>query len=153
MKIDPKWNAWGAALGACMLSMSVQAAPADAAMLANACAGCHGTNGGSAGLTMPSLAGQSKEAIEVAMKKHHKPDDSLCKKIAGGTGSDADLAAMLKVYQDMCAAMPPKGDKAAWVAKCQSVIGAVKKIQAKDPSGVAAFKTASDCKACHKDHK
>ena len=98
-------------------------------------------------------AAGGSDVIEVAMKKHHKPDDSLCKKIAGGTGSDADLAAMLKVYQDMCAAMPPKGDKAAWVAKCQSVIGAVKKIQAKDPSGVAAFKTASDCKACHKDHK
>lgn len=54
---------------ACALSATAFAAPPNAAMLANACAGCHGTLGGSAGPTMPSLAGQSKEAIVEAMKK------------------------------------------------------------------------------------
>jgi cytochrome c peroxidase len=29
----------------------------------------------------------------------------------------------------------------------------VKKIQAKDATGVAAFKEAVNCKACHTDHK
>lgn len=93
------------------------------------------------------------EVIKTAMKQYHKPDDALCKKVSGGTATDADLATMLKVYQDMCAATPPKGDKAAWVAKCQALIGSVKKIQAKDASGIAAFKTAVNCKACHTDHK
>ena len=99
----------------------------------------------------PAAAGS--DVIKTAMKQYHKPDDALCKKIAGGTASDADLALMLKTYQDMCAATPPKGDKGAWVAKCQALIGAVKKIQAKDSSGVAAFKTAVNCKACHSEHK
>jgi hypothetical protein len=93
------------------------------------------------------------DVIKTAMKQYHKPDDALCKKVAGGTATDPDLATMLKVYQDMCAATPPKGDKAAWVAKCQALIGSVKKIQAKDATGIAAFKAAVNCKACHTDHK
>lgn len=64
-----KWSSGALIAGAMALSASAFAAPPTAAMLANACGGCHGTNGGSAGLTMPSLAGQSKEAIVDAMKK------------------------------------------------------------------------------------
>lgn len=58
-----------AAVSAMALSSAALAAPPSAAMLANACAGCHGTLGGSAGLSMPSLASQSKTAIVEAMKK------------------------------------------------------------------------------------
>ncbi|MFM7606148.1 MAG: c-type cytochrome domain-containing protein [Prosthecobacter sp.] len=98
-------------------------------------------------------AAASSDVIKTAMKQHHKPDDALCKKVSGGTASDAELAAMLKVYQDMCAATPPKGDKAAWVTKNQALIAAVKKIQAKDAGGIPAFKSAVNCKACHSEHK
>jgi len=99
----------------------------------------------------PAAAGS--DVIKTAMKQHHKPDDALCKKVSAGTASDAELATMLKVYQDMCAATPPKGDKAAWVTKNQALIAAVKKIQAKDAAGVPAFKAAVNCKACHSEHK
>lgn len=99
----------------------------------------------------PAAAGS--DVIAAAMKKYHKPDDALCKKVSAGTASDAELATMLKVYQDICAATPPKGDKAAWVKKCQELIGAVKKIQAKDATGIDAYKAAVNCKACHKDFK
>lgn len=92
------------------------------------------------------------EVIKTAMKNFHKGDDALCKKV-GTTATDAELATLLKAYQDMCAATPPKGDKAAWVTKCQALIGAVKKVQAKDPAGAAAYKAAVNCKACHTDHK
>lgn len=98
-------------------------------------------------------AAGGSDVIKTAMKTYHKPDDALCKKVSGGTASDAELATMLKVYQDMCAATPPKGDKAAWVKKNQALIGAVKKIQAKDAAGVAAYKAAVNCKACHSEHK
>ncbi|MBL9131565.1 MAG: hypothetical protein JNG86_10220 [Verrucomicrobiaceae bacterium] len=98
-------------------------------------------------------AAGGSDVIKTAMKQYHKPDDALCKKVSGGTASDAELATMLKVYQDMCAATPPKGDKAAWVKKNQALIGAVKKIQAKDASGAADYKTAVNCKACHSEHK
>ncbi len=97
-----KQNRWSKSLGAGMLiagawmmSAGASAAPPDAAMLANACAGCHGTGGGSAGPTMPSLAGQSKEAIVVAMKqfKSGQRPSSIMGRLAKGY-SDADFAAM-----------------------------------------------------------
>ena len=99
----------------------------------------------------PAAAGG--DVIKTVMKTYHKPDDALCKKVGAGTATDAELATLLKAYQDMCAATPPKGDKAAWVTKCQALIGAVKKVQAKDAAGAAAYKTAVNCKACHTDHK
>jgi hypothetical protein len=92
------------------------------------------------------------DVIKTVMKQFHKGDAALCKKV-GTTATDAELASLLKAYQDMCAATPPKGDKAAWVTKCQALIGAVKKVQAKDPAGAAAYKAAVNCKACHTDHK
>jgi cytochrome subunit of sulfide dehydrogenase len=64
-----RWKGWTLAVGAMAVSMSALAAPPSAAMLGNACAGCHGTNGASAGLTMPSLAGQTRESIVFSMKK------------------------------------------------------------------------------------
>jgi hypothetical protein len=99
----------------------------------------------------PAAAGS--DVIKTVMKQYHKPEDALCKKVSGGTATDAELTTLLKAYQDMCAATPPKGDKTAWVAKCQALIGSVKKIQAKDATGIAAYKAAVNCKACHTDHK
>jgi len=64
-----RWNGWVLAAGALAVSATAQAAPPTAEMISFACAGCHGTNGGSAGLSMPSLAAQSKTAIVDAMKK------------------------------------------------------------------------------------
>lgn len=83
------------AAGACGLSVNALAAAPNAAMLANACAGCHGTQGGSAGPTMPSLAGQSKEAIVEAMKKFksgERPSTVMGRLAKGYT--DSDFAAM-----------------------------------------------------------
>lgn len=100
----------------------------------------------------PAPAAGGSEVIKTAMKDFHKGDAALCKKV-GTTATDAELASLLKAYQAMCAATPPKGDKAAWVTKCQALIGAVKKVQAKDPAGAAAYKAAVNCKACHTDHK
>jgi mono/diheme cytochrome c family protein len=97
-------------------------------------------------------AALGSEVIKTVMKQYHKGDDALCKKV-GTTATDAELATLLKAYQDLCAATPPKGDKAAWVTKCQALIDSVKKVQAKDAAGAAAYKAAVNCKACHTDHK
>lgn len=98
-------------------------------------------------------AAGGSDVIKVAMKQCFKPDDALSKKVSAGTASDAEVAQMLKICQDIAAAMPPKGDKAAWASKCEILIASVKKIQAKDATGMEAFKKASNCKACHTDHK
>lgn len=59
---------WFVGLSIVAASAVVSAAPPTAEMLSNACAGCHGTMGKSAGLSMPSLAGQNKVAFVEAMK-------------------------------------------------------------------------------------
>jgi sulfide dehydrogenase cytochrome subunit len=88
-----KWSRWALAAGALTISATAFAAKPNAAMLANACAGCHGTNGGSAGLTMPSLASQSKTAIVEAMKKFKSGEraSSIMSRIAKGY-SDEQIA-------------------------------------------------------------
>jgi len=80
---------------AMIVSVGASAIPQSAAMLANACAGCHGTQGASAGPAMPSLAGQSKEAIVDAMKKFKSGErpSSIMGRLAKGY-SDADFVAM-----------------------------------------------------------
>lgn len=76
------------------------AAPAQAAapgplMLALACGGCHGTRGVSAGTSMPSLAGQSKEYFVVAMKRFRSGErpSTVMGRLAKGY-SDAEIEAM-----------------------------------------------------------
>ena len=100
-----------------------------------------------------AAAAGGNDVIKAAMKKCFKPDDALAKKAAGGSASDAEVAELLKVCQEIAAASPPKGDKAAWTSKTEALIASVKKLQAKDATGVEAFKKASNCKACHTDHK
>jgi sulfide dehydrogenase cytochrome subunit len=86
---------WTLAVGALALSGTALAAPPTPEMISFACAGCHGTNGGSAGLTMPSLASQSKTAIVDAMKKFKSGErpSTVMGRLAKGY-SDADFEAM-----------------------------------------------------------
>ena len=86
---------WSLGLVALVLGAAATAAPPSPAMLSNACAGCHGTNGGSAGPVMPSLAGQSKEAIVEALKKFksgERPSTVMGRLAKGYT--EADFAVM-----------------------------------------------------------
>jgi sulfide dehydrogenase cytochrome subunit len=71
-------------------------------MLSNACAGCHGTNGASAGLSMPSLAGQNKVAFVEAMKGFKSGDrpSSIMGRIAKGY-SDAEIDTMADYFGKM----------------------------------------------------
>ncbi len=90
-----RWSGYALAAGALAFSATAFAAPPSAEMLSNACAGCHGTDGGSAGLSMPSLAAQSKTAIVDAMKKFksgERPSTVMGRLAKGYT--DAEFEAM-----------------------------------------------------------
>jgi len=78
--------------GAASASPSVPPTPE---MISFACAGCHGTSGASAGLTMPTLASHSKASIVDAMKKFKTGErpSTVMGRLAKGY-SDADFAAM-----------------------------------------------------------
>jgi sulfide dehydrogenase cytochrome subunit len=68
-------------------------------MLANACAGCHGTQGASAGPSMPNLAGQSKKAFVESMKafKAGTRAATIMGRLAKGY-SDAEIEAMADFF-------------------------------------------------------
>lgn len=88
-------------VGATMLAAvaGAQGAPATPEMLSNACAGCHGTNGVSAGFSMPSLAGQNRVAMIEAMKsfKSGERPSSVMGRLAKGY-SDAEIEAMADFF-------------------------------------------------------
>lgn len=94
MKMKKSLVGWALVAG-CTFSGAAMAAPPTPEMISFACAGCHGTNGASAGLTMPSLASQSKAAIVDAMKKFKSGDrpSTVMGRLAKGY-SDADFDAM-----------------------------------------------------------
>ncbi|MCF7788231.1 MAG: hypothetical protein K9N47_19060 [Prosthecobacter sp.] len=89
------------------------------------------------------------DVIKEAMKKNFKPEDAISKKVGKGEATDAELDSLIKCVQAICAAKPPKGDNAAWVAKCKTMVAALQKVKAKDASGISEFKKANNCKACH----
>ncbi|MBF0126242.1 MAG: c-type cytochrome [Magnetococcales bacterium] len=65
---------------------AIAAPPADNAMLANTCAGCHGTNGISAGPSMPTIAGMPSPYLEKIMAdfKSGKRPSTIMGRIAKG---------------------------------------------------------------------
>ncbi|WP_395751814.1 hypothetical protein [Prosthecobacter sp.] len=101
-------------------------------------------------LLATSLATASADdVIKGAMKKNWKPDDAVAKKVGKGEATDAELDSLIKCVQAICAATPPRGEKAAWVEKCKAMVAALQKVKAKDAAGISEFKKANDCKACH----
>ena len=107
-------------------------------------------------VALPLLTALADEGIGKFMKDHHKAPkgtDPTCKKVADGKASAEELATMLKGYEMMAAAKPEKGDAAAWKAKCEALVAAVKQIQAKDAAGNEAYKKAVNCKGCHNEHR
>lgn len=122
------------AFAAWAVSTVVQAEAPTAAMLANACAGCHGTLGASAGPSMPSLAGQSKAAFIDSMKKFKSGERpaTVMGRLAKGY-NDEQVAAMA----DYFAAQKPQAQAAAL-----------------DPALVARGQAVYDtaCKRCHMEN-
>jgi cytochrome subunit of sulfide dehydrogenase len=94
-----KLTRWALAAGALAVSAATYAAPPSPAMLANACAGCHGTHGASAGLSMPNLAGQSKKAFVESMKdfKTGTRPATVMGRLAKGY-TDAEIEAMADFF-------------------------------------------------------
>ena len=91
-----KPSKWIIGLGIIAASAAVNAAPPTAEMLSNACAGCHGTLGASAGMSMPSLAGQNKVAFVEAMKGFQtgeRPASVMGRIAKGYTEADINLMA------------------------------------------------------------
>ena len=99
---------------------------------------------------------EEDNAIKQAMKFAHKApqgEKKLNEKIADGTASDADIKKALDMYKAMADTKPPKGDQAAFKEKVTKLITATQELVDKKQDGVAHYKEAVNCKACHSEHK
>ncbi|HJP23390.1 MAG: c-type cytochrome [Alphaproteobacteria bacterium] len=90
-----------AALAAAAFIISLSPAAADSMdplMLANPCAGCHGTDGKSKG-AMPTINGKSKSFIAKALRdfRDGKKPSTLMQRIAKGY-TDAQIDVLASVY-------------------------------------------------------
>lgn len=108
------------ALAAAVLAPAygAHAAQPSPAMLANACAGCHGTAGASAGPSMPSLAGQSKLAIVESMQafKSGARPSTVMGRLAKAY-SDAEVEAMADYFSKQKPFPPSASADAAKAAR------------------------------------
>jgi len=102
-------------------------------MLADGCCGCHGTHGVSAGPSIRSLAGQSKEYFVVAMKRYKSGErpSTIMGRLAQGY-SDAEIEAI-----------------AAYFAKQKPVPQSTRMNPALAKKGMAIY--YKQCKHCHLD--
>jgi cytochrome c556 len=94
--------------------------------------------------------------IKEAMKYAHKApqgEKKINEKIAEGTATDDEIKKTLELYKAVGDTKPPKGDAAAFKAKWVKLVAATEEVVAKKPDGVAHYKEAVNCKACHGDHK
>ncbi len=82
-------------------STQLMAAPS-ASMLANTCAGCHGTDGASMGPAIPNIAGVSTEYFNTVMKEYQEDDraSTIMGRIARGYTTE-EVALMAKHYASL----------------------------------------------------
>jgi hypothetical protein len=100
----------------------------------------------------PSVA-LADDAIAEAMKKYHKGETSLSKKVGAGEASSSELGQILSAYQAMAKVSPPKGTPSSWKEKCDELIAAVTALKGGNKAATSAYKKAVNCKACHDIHK
>ena len=96
-----------------------------------------------------------KEIGEIMKEAHGGGAKSLRAKVIAGKGDEADAKKLLALYEDLAKNDPPKGEKADWKKKTDAILAAAKKVAAKPDDAVAtkALGTATNCAACHKEHK
>jgi len=129
------WKSALLALGVLTLTAAAEAAAPSAAMLVAACGGCHGSQGVSAGVNMPSLAGQRKDYFVIAMKgfKNGERPATVMGRLAQGF-SDTEI----EIMADFFAAQPPVRQSGPLDAKLVE-------------KGKAIF--YKQCKFCHLDNR
>ncbi|MDB5290540.1 MAG: hypothetical protein JWL69_1781 [Phycisphaerales bacterium] len=110
------------------------------------------------GISLIALAGagdddKPKFTVKEVMEKAHKGKTSLAKKATDGKATKEELTQLLEYYQSMAMQKPEKGDLADWKKRSDALVSSTQKMIDGEKSGIAAYKKAVDCKACHTLHK
>lgn len=119
-------------------------------------AACAATLLASGALVWQLQAADEDGPIKQVMKTYHKAPkgvDPVCKKASDGKATPAELKNLVAAYRTMAKAKPPKGDDASWKEKCDKLLAGAEALASGAPDGLAKYKEAVNCKACHSAHK
>jgi hypothetical protein len=98
-----------------------------------------------------SLADSNRDTIKGVMKAAMK--GGLCKSVATGKATPAQRAELLKLFQDLARAQPPRGDASDWQTKTTALVNAAQAAVDGKSGASAQLNAAANCKACHAAHK
>lgn len=102
----------------------------------------------------PALA-DDHEILEKVMKEGMKGDSSPIAKTLKGEASDEEIKELATLIKSMHGTKAPEGGQAAYESKVAELIAAMDAVAGGDKSegSITKLKSASNCKACHSDHK
>ncbi|MBM4092161.1 MAG: hypothetical protein FJ276_22435 [Planctomycetes bacterium] len=95
--------------------------------------------------------GKAKYTIKEVMKEAH--GSKLLNKVIGGEASSEEKMKLLDIYVALLENKPAKGEEAGWQAKANAVVAATAKAVVGRGGAEVALKEATNCAACHKEHK
>jgi hypothetical protein len=91
--------------------------------------------------------------VKAIMEETHKGADNPASEVRHGRGTEEQQKILLKAYEELAAMKPPRGDAAGWKARTGAVIAALNDVIAKKGGAVDRLYSATDCRACHDQHR
>ncbi len=92
-----------------------------------------------------------KHNTKDVMEKAHKA--GLLKKVVAGEASQEEKLALLDLYVSLAENKPAKGTPESWNEKTKAIVIAAAKVAVGRSDGSDLLKQATNCAACHGDHK
>ena len=109
---------------------------------------------------MFTIAGDKSQADEAKAAKHSTAEvmkkgfkHGLLKTVTSGKATDKQKQHLLELVEALPNNKPPRGTEESWNQKTEALVAAAKGVVDGDAGAVDKLKTASNCAACHKEHK
>jgi hypothetical protein len=101
--------------------------------------------------TVPAGETPAKFSIKDVMENAHKA--GLLKKVLDGQASQEEKLTLLDHYVSLTESQPALGSPEGWREKSNAVVVAAAKVAVGRDDGTELLKAATNCAACHKEHK
>lgn len=98
-------------------------------------------------------AEKPKYTISEVMEQAHKGKGNLLERIKAGKASKEEMAQLIDFYRALTMHEAPKGDQEAWKKRVTELYNASVALGKGDTKAMEALRTASNCKACHSEHR
>ncbi len=96
---------------------------------------------------------QGGKSISDVMKAGFKGKESMVKRIIAGDEKDDEIKQLIELCLTLEKHEAPEGEAASWKEKTDALTKAAIYVYAERDGAREMLKTASNCKACHSDHK